>query len=253
MSIPKIIHYCWFGNSKLNEAAIKCVESWKKYYPDYEIKKWDESNFDITSNKYVREAYEAKKYAFVSDYVRLFALNQYGGVYFDTDVELLKPIDKLMFYKGFIALEKGAPTPYGRKIFVNTGSGVGAEANNPFIKKMLDDYADISFIKENGRYDLTSCPERGTEALKELGFVPRNELQVIDDFAFLPVDFFSPFDFATGKTKITENTLGIHYYNNSWNELKKGDKLKRRLKCTKIGMLFMRVKYSGKSKLKEGR
>lgn len=253
MSIPKIIHYCWFGGNDLPESAKKCIDSWKKNCPDYEIKCWNEESFDISSVKYVKEAYESKRFAFVSDYVRLFALYNCGGIYFDTDVELLKPIDNLLPYKGFIATEKGAPTPYGRRILVNTGSGVGAEPKNSVIKAMLDLYEKVPFVKETGDFDTMPCTVRCTNALENIGFESKNEMQVIDDFAFLPVDFFSPFDFMTHKTSITENTYGIHYYNNSWNEPISASVLKNRLKCSPLGMLFMRFKYGWRKKLRNSR
>ena len=123
MSIPKIIHYCWFGGGPISPESRKCIESWKKYCPDYKIIEWNEQNFEISQNRYAQQAYEAKKYAFVSDYVRLAVLYEYGGIYLDTDVELVRPLDELLEHKGFIGMEHSAPSPYGRTLLVNTGSG----------------------------------------------------------------------------------------------------------------------------------
>ena len=140
MSIPKIIHYCWFGGGPINPESRKCIESWKKYCPDYKIIEWNEQNFEISQNRYAQQAYEAKKYAFVSDYVRLAVLYRYGGIYLDTDVELVRPLDELLEHKGFIGMEHSAPSPYGRTLLVNTGSGVGAEPGCEMIGKMLAAY-----------------------------------------------------------------------------------------------------------------
>ena len=144
MSIPKIIHYCWFGGGPINPESRKCIESWKKYCPDYKIIEWNEQNFEISQNRYAQQAYEAKKYAFVSDYVRLAVLYRYGGIYLDTDVELVRPLDELLEHKGFIGMEHSAPSPYGRTLLVNTGSGVGAEPGCEMIGKMLAAYRNAA-------------------------------------------------------------------------------------------------------------
>ena len=160
MSIPKIIHYCWFGGGSISAESQKCMESWKKYCPDYKIIEWNEQNFDISTNRYAQQAYEAKKYAFVSDYVRLAVLYEYGGIYLDTDVELVRPLDELLEYKGFIGMERSAPSPYGRTLLVNTGSGVGAEPGCEMIGKMLAGYRNAAFIQETGEPDLRACTGR---------------------------------------------------------------------------------------------
>ena len=160
MSIPKIIHYCWFGGGPINPESRKCIESWKKYCPDYKIIEWNEQNFEISQNRYAQQAYEAKKYAFVSDYVRLAVLYEYGGIYLDTDVELVRPLDELLEHKGFIGMEHSAPSPYGRTLLVNTGSGVGAEPGCEMIGKMLAAYRNAAFIQETGEPDLRTCTQR---------------------------------------------------------------------------------------------
>ena len=160
MSIPKIIHYCWFGDGPISPERRKCMESWKKYCPDYKIMAWNEQNFDISTNRYAQQAYAAKKYAFVSDYARLVVLYRYGGIYLDTDVELVRPLDELLEYKGFIGMEHSVPTPYGRTLLVNTGSGVGAEPGCGMIGKMLAAYRNAAFIQETGEPDLRTCTQR---------------------------------------------------------------------------------------------
>ena len=162
MSIPKIIHYCWFGGGPISPESRKCMESWKKYCPDYKIMAWTEQNFDISANRYAQQAYAAKKYAFVSDYARLVVLYRYGGIYLDTDVELVRPLDELLEHKGFIGMEHSVPSPYGRTLLVNTGSGVGAEPGCEMIGKMLAGYRNASFLQETGEPDLCTCTQRDT-------------------------------------------------------------------------------------------
>lgn len=169
MSIPKIIHYCWFGGGPISPESRKCIESWKKYCPDYKIIEWNEQNFEISQNRYAQQAYEAKKYAFVSDYVRLAVLYRYGGIYLDTDVELVRPLDELLEHKGFIGMEHSAPSPYGRTLLVNTGSGVGAEPGCEMIGKMLAAYRNAAFIQETGEPDLRTCTQRDTPLFTKAG------------------------------------------------------------------------------------
>ena len=169
MSIPKIIHYCWFGGGPISPESRKCIESWKKYCPDYKIIEWNEQNFEISQNRYAQQAYEAKKYAFVSDYVRLAVLYEYGGIYLDTDVELVRPLDELLEHKGFIGMEHSAPSPYGRTLLVNTGSGVGAEPGCEMIGKMLAAYRNAAFVQETGEPDLRTCTQRDTPLFTKAG------------------------------------------------------------------------------------
>ena len=208
MSIPKVIHYCWFGKGKMPKLTRKCIESWKKYCPDYEIICWNEENFDYTRNQYAKEAYEAGKWAFVSDYVRLKVVYDNGGIYMDTDVELIKPLDPLLGYKGYIGFEKSGN--------IATGLGFGAEKGNEIIGKMLDDYDSITFIKPDGSYDFTPCPDRNSAALIELGMDLKNTDQIFKGVLFLPDEYLSPMDYYTGKKHITENTYSIHHYAASW-------------------------------------
>lgn len=206
--IPKIIHYCWFGGNKLSGLSHKCIESWKKNCPDYEIIRWDENNFDIKYNRYVKEAYESKNWAFVSDYVRLYVVYKYGGIYLDTDVELLKNLDQLLKYSGFMGFEDQEK--------VATGLGFGAIKNNEIIYEMLMDYENISFIKEDGSFDLMPCPQRNTNSLLKRGLITNNSKQIIDDMVFLPTEYMCPKDYTTDKLNVTDNTYSIHHYNASW-------------------------------------
>ena len=149
MSIPKIIHYCWFGGGPISAESQKCMESWKKYCPDYKIMAWNEQNFDISTNRYAQQAYEAKKYAFVSDYVRLAVLYEYGGIYLDTDVELVRPLDELLELPGFMGFQTNNE--------VATGLGFGARKGNSVVQALLRDYDALDFLKADGSADLTPC------------------------------------------------------------------------------------------------
>lgn len=209
--IPKVIHYCWFGGAPLPELAEKCIESWKKYCPDYEIKRWDESNFDVNENKYCREAYEAKKWAFVSDYARFKILYDEGGVYFDTDVELLKPIDDILQNGSFMCIEKENNINW-----INPGLGMAAAPGLDIYKEIIDDYNNSEFIKSNGTQDITTVVKRVTNIFKRHGFKSINKIQNIKDIKIYPTEFFCPKNYDTGITHITENTYSIHHYEASW-------------------------------------
>ena len=208
--IPKVINYCWFGGNKKSRLIKKCIASWKKMCPDYEIIEWNESNFDINSNPYIKEAYEAKKWAFVTDYVRLFVIYNNGGIYLDTDVELIKSLDSLLKYDSFFSLES--------EEYIATGLGFGAKKNNNLVKTMLDDYDGIHFKNEKGEVDLTPCPVRNTNSVRNVfdRVKDRNSVFLIDNNAFLGKEFFCPYNPSTGVLNKTNNTYGIHWYNASW-------------------------------------
>ena len=208
MSIPKVIHYCWFGKGKMPKLAKKCIKSWKKYCPDYEFVLHTEDNFDLTQNRYMREAYEAGKWAFVSDYARLKIIYDNGGIYLDTDVEIIKPIDDLLSTKGFMGFDE--------KGIVATGLGFGAEKGNKIVYEFLKDYDDIPFVLPDGSYDLTPCSDRNTEALKRLGMDIKNTNQTFMDITFLSDEYLCPMNYYTGKKTITQNTYSIHHYSASW-------------------------------------
>lgn len=208
--IPRIIHYCWFGGKELPESANKCIESWKKFCPDYEIIQWNESNFDIEKYEYAKEAYEAKKWAFVSDVARLDILYNHGGIYLDTDVELIKPLEGLVDSSdGFMGFEDNKQ--------VASGLGIGAKKYSPIIEFMLSSYKDCHFIKDNGEFDLTPCPIRNTRDLVKIGLVPNGTYQEIETFKFLPREILAPKEATSGRLKyLTDATLSIHHYDASW-------------------------------------
>lgn len=208
MSIPKVIHYCWFGKGEMPRISKKCIKSWKKYCPDYEIICWNEDNFDLSQNRYMKEAYEAGKWAFVSDYARLKIIHDNGGIYLDTDVEIIKPIDDLLENSGFMGFDE--------KGIVASGLGFGAEKGNAIITEFLKDYDDIPFVLEDGKYDLTPCPDRNTSTLKRLGMDVTQTDQTFMGTKFLPREYLCPMDYYTGKKTITKNTYSIHHYCASW-------------------------------------
>lgn len=206
--IDKTIHYCWFGKNKKPRLAKKCIKSWKKYCKDYRIIEWNENNFDISSAPlYVKQAYEAKKWAFVTDYARLWALVNYGGVYMDTDVEIIKPIDKFLDYDAFSGFEAKDRVP--------TGIMACCKGNELF-KEFLYEYNNVSFYKENGEIDFTTNVERITKKLTGYGFIGNNSFQVIKGFALFPKDYFCPKTWDEVRYSVTKNTYTIHHFAASW-------------------------------------
>ena len=228
--IPKIIHYCWFGRSEMPDLALKCIESWHKYMPDYEYRLWDEDSFDINSNQYVKEAYEAKKYAFVSDYVRLYALYTEGGIYMDTDVEVLKPYDDLLSLSGFTGYE-------GSKYHPPVTGTMASEAKGEWVKEQLAAYNTIHFVNTNGSFDLTTNTIRITEIMKDGGFVPDGKKQVYKGMHVFPTEYFCPRQ-TTGEVMITENTYCDHHFMGSWDEQGRDNLLKRLLGSRGMTMLI---------------
>ncbi|MBR3932782.1 MAG: glycosyl transferase [Clostridia bacterium] len=208
MSIPKVIHYCWFGRGELPSLAKKCIASWKKYCPDYKIVCWNEDNFNINQNKYAKEAYEAEKWAFVSDYVRLKVLYEEGGIYLDTDVEIIKPIDPIVENGGYMGFDDAG--------IVSTGLGFACEKGNGLVGELLKDYDDISFKLSDGTYDITPCPKRNTQTMERLGFDVGVKDQVFMGIHIYPEEYFCPLKYYTGKKKITPNTYSIHHFCASW-------------------------------------
>lgn len=207
--IPKTIHYCWFGNNELPPIVKKCIASWQKLCPEYEIKRWDESNYYVNRVPYVKEAYDAKKYAFVSDYARLDIVYNHGGVYLDTDMELIKNIDDLLDCKGFIANDGTG---------INTGIGVGAEKGHPAIKAIMDMYANRHFKTASG-FDLTVCTYFNSEPFTNAGYDIRSEkIETFLGMNILPPSYFSPIRSKNGiiDLYIEDSTHGIHWNNRSW-------------------------------------
>ena len=205
--IPKKIHYCWFGQAEKPKLAKKCIESWRKFCPDYDIIEWNEENFDLNYNGYTRYCYDHKKWAFLSDYVRLVVVSEYGGIYFDTDVELLKKPDELLKYEAFYGFENESN--------ISTGLGFGAEANHETVVAMKRVFESLC-PKNDGHYDLVACPALNTTALLPYGVVLNGKQQNVVGAEILPVDYFNPYDDPTGQLKKTDNTISVHWYSKSW-------------------------------------
>lgn len=208
--IPKKIHYCWFGRGRMPDLALNCIESWHKHMPDYEYKLWNEDSFDIHLNAYVEEAYQARKFAFVTDYVRLYALYTEGGIYMDTDVEVLKPFDDLLELPGFTGYE-------GSKYLPPVTGTLASEANNMWVKEQLDSYLDAHFIKSDGTLDTTTNTARISEIMRKGGFVQSGEKQVYKDMHIFPVDYFCPRQ-TTGELLFSDNTYCDHHFMGSWSD-----------------------------------
>lgn len=202
--IPKTIHYCWFGGKELPKLARKCVASWEKFCPEYQIIRWDESNFDLDSNDYTRMCVAEKKWAFLSDYVRLKVVAEHGGIYFDTDVELLRAPDELLQYEAFFGFE----TPE----FVNTGMGFGSEAGGTAVRAMLEEYEPLL----DGRHGVVSCPGLNTAALVKLGLRQDGVRQNVAGAEILPSDWLNPYESTTGRLTKTKNTVSVHWYTGAW-------------------------------------
>lgn len=246
--IPKIIHYCWFGRNPLPELAQQCISSWRKFLPDYEIREWNEDNFDVNIIPYTAEAYQQKKYAFVSDYARFWILYKYGGIYFDTDVEVIRPMDDIIARGNFMGFEidpdgKNTPGKYAPRFCfdVALGLGFGISKEHPFMKKMMDIYSKMEF-KGRGKVGwFKTIVAYTTETLMEDGLQNKKGIQQVGDITVYPHEYFAPIDVITGRLHITQNTYTIHRYMGSWdnenvNENKNGNlifsfkRLKKRLR-----------------------
>ena len=209
--IPKVIHYCWFGGKPLPKSARKCIESWKKYLPDYEIKEWNEDKFDVNMIPYTREAYKYGKYAFVSDFARFYALYHYGGLYFDTDVEVIRPMNDVVARGAFMGIEQDAD-----QVVVAPGLGMGGYTGMELYKRVLDYYTALNFSDKSESQISGLVVKCTTDILCQFGFVCENKLQQVADVWIYPNDYFNPMDDYTGKIRVTENTRAIHYYAKSW-------------------------------------
>ena len=209
--IPEIIHYCWFGGKPLPRSVRRCIASWRKYFPEYEIREWNERNFDVNTVPYTREAYEHGKYAFVSDYARFDILYRYGGLYFDTDVEIIRPFDDIVARGAFMGIEQD-----GDAVGVNPGLGLGAEPEMELYKSVLNHYATLHFIDEYGVQIAGTVVKHTTDVLRRYGFAAENREQQVAGVWIHPNDRFNPLDDATGRLTITDNTRSIHHYSKTW-------------------------------------
>ncbi|MBQ4632440.1 MAG: glycosyl transferase [Prevotella sp.] len=262
--IPKIIHLCWFGGNPLPPLALECIASWRKYFPDYEIWQWREDDnvndnenvnnkingneginvnenenvndgylfdkkmaFDVNSIPYTAEAYAQKKYAFVSDYARIWALYNFGGIYFDTDVEVIKPMDDIISQGAFMGFEvdpdgENSPEKYAPRYSydVALGLGFGIEAKHPFMLQLMDYYKSLEFDISNLTPYSKTIVAHTTENLVKLGLKNIPGIQEVGGITIYPSEYFAPINAITGRLHITENTRSIHRYMASWNEQK---------------------------------
>lgn len=219
LKIPKIIHYCWFGKEKIPDSYRKWMESWKYYCPDYEIVEWNEKNYDVNKSRYSSQAYKEKKWAFVSDYARIDIINEYGGVYLDTDVELVKNIDEMLMNESFCGFEN--------KQYVNYGLGFGAQKHNLILQKIKEYYDSRNFILDGGILDKTPCPIVQTEIMKKFGLKCNGEFQIVKGMAVYPSRIFcgmSPHSFRVERNLMY--TYLIHHFEGSWVD-NKNEKMKK--------------------------
>lgn len=224
--IPKVIHYCWFGKNPKSELIEKCIDSWKKFAPDFEIKEWNESNVDFSKYIYAEQAYASKKYAFVSDVVRFDVLYKYGGIYLDTDVELIKTIDEY--------LENNLFFGYDQKGLIATGLIMGSEAEHILLKKICDYYKENPFFLTNGRPNMTTVVTIVSDILVENNIKLNGNYYKDDLVTLYPAKLFDPYDFENNKMRLTENTVSIHHYASSW-------KSASDMRIYKIGMLVKKL------------
>lgn len=230
--IPKIIHYCWFGHGKMPKLAEMCIASWKKFLPEYEIREWNEENFNLDLYPYAREAYDNRKFAFVTDVVRLYALREVGGVYFDTDVEVLAPLDPFLGHTAFSGFEDEENIPTGI---------MASEKNGRWVTELLDYYNDRHFVLPDGSFDITTNVRTITNITKRHGLKRNNSFQDMQDYVTLyPKDYFCPKSHIDGDIHLTNNTVCIHHFAGSW--LPKEQKLEKRV-WNLLGMKPHRVMW----------
>ena len=236
--IPKKIYFCWFGRNPYPEKVRLCIESWQKFCPDFEIIKIDEDNFDVNCNDYVRQAYEAKCWAFVSDFARFYFLQKTGGIYLDTDVETIKPLNMFLEHNAVLSC-KSAYLKDGRYIFGITSGIIGATADHPLINRILANYEGRSFYKPDGEMDITPIAKFLTEFCMEQGFVLEDKLQVNDAVALYPCEYLCPEIAADDSIKITDNTYAIHYFTGSWRTPEIMTKIEEMLNNSKEGEIVV--------------
>lgn len=207
MGIPKIIHYCWFGENDIPDKEKSCINTWREFFPDYEFKFWNETNFNLNDCLFAKQAYDVKKYAFVSDYARAKVLYEYGGIYLDTDVKILEKFPEIKAKNGFMGFE--------RKAFLGTAV-LGCNKYNPNIKELLKYYENNTFIQKDGSFDNIANVSILTDIMKEKGLVLGGEAQLVDGFEIFNREVFYPKKISDYEFKVTENTCAIHMCSNSW-------------------------------------
>lgn len=205
--IPKIIHYCWFGGKPLPKDVLDCIKTWEKYCPDYEIKRWDESNFDVNSHPFMKAAYEAKAWAFVSDYARLKVVYDNGGIYLDTDVELLKNTDFLLENQCYIGIQQP-------ESLCTTGLGFGAQKSSPVVQKMMECYDSISFTDQEK--NTFACPWLNDRVIRSLGKISNEDVTYLNEVTVYPPRFFDPLSTGNTKNLLCDDTVSIHHYAATW-------------------------------------
>ena len=210
--IPKIIHYIWVGENPLPKLAIECIKSWNEKCPDYEIKLWNEENLSIEECLFAKQAYDNRKYGFVTDYLRLKVVYEHGGIYLDTDVEVLKSFNELLSLEAFFGFENDE--------HIATGLGFGAKKGCVLLRELMNQYENTSFVKDDGTFDMIACPQRDAVIFKKFGLKSGNMLQEINGITFFPSEYFSPINYTTGIKKVTNNTFSIHHYMASWKDEK---------------------------------
>ena len=245
MMIPKIIHYCWFGVNPLPPLAEKCIASWRKFLPDYEVRVWNEDNFDVNMIPYIAEAYRLGKYAFVSDYARFWILYKYGGLYFDTDVEVIRPMDDLIEKGDFMGCESDAQ--HGAMPTVAPGLGLGISAGSSLVKKLLDEYEGKHFILSDNGVVQETIVDITTRVLVQAGLKSISGIQKLEGVWIYPSEYFCPIHIVTKRLHITPNSRTIHHYMASWKE--GGSSVKERIRrCMPewVLLVFNRLKKFAK-------
>lgn len=206
--IPKKIHYCWFGRKPLPTFLKKCIDSWKQLCPDYEIIEWNEDNYNVLRHAYTKQAYEKRRFGFVTDVARLDILYEYGGIYLDTDVMLLKSLNDLLYQEGFIGTEK-----WGN---INSGGGCGFSAGNSMLKELIDYRDSFSFVRPDGSVNTETNGMYETAFFSKHGFIPDNSLQIINDITIYPSYVFHPYDYMSSEIRMKKSTISVHHFYGGW-------------------------------------
>lgn len=230
--IPKIIHLCWFGNGQFDDKMKFCMETWEKFCPEYKVMKWDEESFDLSSCLYAKQAYEKKRWAFVTDYVRFKVLELYGGIYLDTDMQLLKSLDEFLGDDAFFSFKQLVGE---MKLYTLTSGIIGSKRANPLFKPLIDEFESRSYINENGEEDMKPVAAFLTDILVSHGFAQNNELQKRDGIAVYPNEYLCPTLLKGGKIVTTENTAAIHHFTGTWRTPEILDQLMEKVKNAKEG------------------